>query len=245
MSNTRKTILWSALALTVLILGATSGWAAEPYLIDSVALPQSPALAQGLRVALNPQGSLLYTYSNGLREPICEIFFVKTIAGQASASASGTVRYGNLKPGSLIGVIHLLREATEDYYVDSHNQKLKPGYYTMRYAVLPAGTYANGPVMGDFVVLSKANGDTNPARILTAKELVQRGQWVSGTSQPACMPLVPADPKTTQSPAVTEDDQGVGTFQVTLHLASKRGSASPDVALAMVVLTPAPHPEGS
>lgn len=243
MSNTRKEIRLPAFVLTVLTLCATSAWAAEPYLIESVALPATPALSQSLRSALNTQGSLLYTYSNGLKEPICEIFLARTVASQASASP--TTHYGNLSPGSFIGVIHLLREATEDYYVDSHNQKLKPGYYTMRYAVLPAGTYANGPVMGEFVILSKAHGDADPTRILPPAELKKRGQWVSGTSLPACMPLVAADPKSKQSPAVIEDDQGVGTFQVTLHLTPKKGTSSPDLALAMVLLTPAPHPEGS
>jgi hypothetical protein len=253
-SNTRKRIFLSAIVLAA-TLCSLSAWAAEPYLIDSVALPASPAIAQSLRAALNPQGSLLYTYSNGLREPICEIFLVKavsgqaakTVAGQASASdsAAPAMHYPNLSPGSLIGVIHLLREATEDYYVDSHDQKLKPGYYTMRYAVLPAGTYANGPVMGEFVVLSKAHGDTDPARTVPAKELLKHGQWVSGTSLPACMQLVPVDPKSKQSPAVIEDGQGVGTFQVTLHLAPEKGASSSELDLAMVLLTPAPHPEGS
>jgi hypothetical protein len=250
-SRTRR-ILLSACVLTVVIC-ATLSWAAEPYLIDSVALPASPAIPQSLRAALNAQGSLLYTYSNGLKEPICEIFLAKAVTGQSvtpaqnQAPASGlpAMHYRNLSPGSLIGVIHLLREATEDYYVDSHEQKLKPGYYTLRYALLPAGTYANGPVMGEFAVLSKARGDADPARLWSAKELMQRGQWVSGTSQPACLPLVPADPKSKQSPAILEDDQGVGTFQVTLHVAATKGAASSDLDLAMVVLTPAPHPEGS
>ncbi|MGC1371673.1 MAG: hypothetical protein WA824_06005 [Candidatus Sulfotelmatobacter sp.] len=167
------------------------------------------------------------------------------MATQAPASAPTTMHYPNLSPGALIGVIHLLREATEDYYVDSHDQKLKPGYYTMRYALLPAGTYANGPVMGEFVVLSKAHGDTDPARIIPGKELLKNGQWVSRTSLPACMQLVPADPKSKQSPAVIEDGQGVGTFQVTLHLAPEKGASSSELDLAMVLLTPAPHPEGS
>lgn len=253
MANTGKRILLSAFVLPVLSLYAMSAWAAEPYLIDSVPLPKPPVLAQALQAALDPQGFLLYTYTNGLREPICEIFLVKTVAGQvaktvagqAPASAPATMHYPNLSPGSLIGVIHLLREATEDYYVDSHDQKLKPGYYTMRYALLPAGTYANGQVLGEFVVLSKARADTDPARIIPSKELLKHGQWVSGSSLPACMQLVPADPKSKQSPAVIEDGQGVGTFQVTLHLAPEKGSSSSELDLAMVLLTPAPHPEGS
>ncbi len=42
-----------------------------------------------------------------------------------------------------------------------------------------------------------------------------------------------------------EDGQGVGTFQVTLHLAPEKGASSSELHLAMVLLTPAPHPEGS
>ncbi len=240
-----KRISLAAFAVTALTLCATSAWAVEPYLIDSAALPAPPALSQSLLAGLNAQGSLLYTFSNGLKEPICEIFLVKAVAAQAVAPASRNMRYGNLSPGTLIGVIHLLREATEDYYVDFHTQKLKPGYYTMRYALLPAGTYANGPELGEFVVLSPASRDSDPARILPVNELMSLSQSVSGTSQPASMQLVPADPKSKPAPAVTEDDQGVGTLQVRLQLTPRKGASSPELALAMVVLTPAPHPEGS
>ena len=192
MSNTRKRIFLSAIVLAA-TLWAMSAWAAEPYLIDSVALPASPAIAQSLRAALNPQGFLLYTYTNGLREPICEIFLVKAVSGQAaktvseqasaSDSAPPTMHYGNLSPGSLIGVIHLLREATEDYYVDSHDQKLKPGYYTMRYAVLPAGTYANEPAPGEFAASARRTVTPIPLASYPPKNC---SSTVSGSPAPAC-----------------------------------------------------------
>ena len=95
------------------------------------------------------------------------------------------------------------------------------------------------------MVLSPAGRDADPARILPVKELMSLGQSVSGTSQPASMQLVPADPKSKRAPTVTEDDQGIGTFQFKLHLTPGKGDSSAELALAVVVLTPASHPEGS
>jgi len=244
MSRVSRRVLLTLLLCPALALCAKPASAAEPYLIEAAALPSPAALPQSLLDGLNPQGSLLYTFSNGLKEPICEIFLAKAIAAQGAPGVAHKMQYGNLSPGTLIGVIHLLREATEDYYVDFHSQKLKPGYYTLRYALLPAGTYAHGPVLGEFVVLSPAGRDRDPAQILPRQELMQLGNSVSGSNQPASLQLVPADPKS-KAPAMTEDDQGVGTFQARLILAPGEAGPSHDLPLAMIVLTPAPHPEGS
>src|SRR5579859_7415135 len=150
-----------------LLLFATQlATATEPYFIDPATLHTSAGLPQKLVNGLNPDGWLLFTESNGLREPICEIFLAKTVAAHA-ASATGNLRFTDIKEGALIGVVHLLPEATEDYSADIHNQKLEPGYYTLRYAVLPAGTYEHGVEMGEFVVLKSAAYDSDATRILS------------------------------------------------------------------------------
>jgi hypothetical protein len=243
-SGAKKSLL-ATLACTGLTLCISFAWAVESYFIDPATLPAAPVLSQSLLDSLNPRGSRLYTYSNGLREPFCEIFLVKTVSAQAAPPASGRIQYGKLIPGTLIGVIHLLRETPDDYFVDFHSQKLKPGYYTMRYAVLPVGTYADGPELGDVVVLSPATKDSDPVHIPPVEELMSLGRSVSGGNQPASMQLVSFDPGNKRAAAVTENRQGIVRFQFRLRLTSNKGESSPELAVAMVVLTPAVHTLGS
>jgi len=235
---------WGALCLALMV-GASQAWAAEPYYIDSATLGSSSAVPQRLVDGLNQRGWVLYTESNGLKEQICEIFLAKAVETQSAKPASSHINYGRLKPGALVGVVHLLPEATEDYSADSHDQKLKPGYYTMRYAVMPAGTYEHGVELGDFVVLSPVSMDQDPGRILKPEELAEFGASSTGTDTAATMPLVASDTSAQTFPNVTMDDAGICTFHARLQLASMQGSTSKELEIAIVMLTPVPHPEGS
>jgi hypothetical protein len=233
---------WLVLIMAV-TLGTFPAWAVEPYSTEPAKPKVSDQLPASLVENLDPTGTLLFTYSNGLKEAICEIFWAKTVALQSTAS-TGLLRYSDLKPGSFVGVIHLLPEATEDYYEDYHNQKLKPGFYTMRYAVLPAGIGANGPIQGDFLVLSPARLDRDARHILPSEDLVKLGRLVSRTDLPASMRLVSADVKTDPFPPLKTDDVGICVMQVMLHGKPVSG-APPRMALAMVVVTPVPDLGGS
>jgi hypothetical protein len=244
LKSSRKVGSWFALCL-LLLVGGHQAWAAEPYYVDSAASRSTPEMSKTLADGLNQRGWVLYTENNGLREQICEIFLAKTVATQSAKPASGKIRYGTLKPGALVGVVHLLPEATEDYSVDSHDQKLKPGYYTMRYAVMPAGTYEHGVELGDFVVLIPANLDQDPERILTPEELAHLGSVSTGTDTAATMPMVPSNTNEQKFPNMTMNDAGIGTFHARLQLAPAKGVSSKDLEIAIVMLTPVPHPEGS
>lgn len=242
-SHTRRIGFWAALCL-LLIVAPDRAWTADRYLIGSANLLTSPSLPHTIVDVVNQQGWLLYTESYGIKEPICEIFLAKTVAAQSARPASGKMRYSSLKEGALIGVLHLLPEATEDYSADFQNQKLEPGYYTMRYAVMPAGTYENGTKLGEFVVLSPASMDQDPGRILKAGELAHLGASTSGTDVAASMALVAPD-TSRQFPTVRADETGMCIFQVRLRLASTKGHPSRELPLAIAMLTPLRGEEGS
>jgi len=241
----RRGIGFSAAICLLLIVGADRAWSAERYLIGPATLQASPSVSQNLVDAVNPQGWVLYTQSYGIKEQICEIFLAKMVATQSASHASGKMPYSSLKEGALVGVIHLLPEATEDYSVDFHNQELKPGYYTMRYAVMPAGTYENGTKPGEFVVLSPANMDRDPSHILKAEELARFGAFTSGTDVAASMELVAPETSTREFPTVKVDETGMCIFQVRLRLAATKASSSRELALAIAMFTPLHGPEGS
>ena len=239
----QRYVAFGVFAVIALAFRVPLGWAQESYSVEPAALRPSADLPHSLAEGLDPQGSLLYTESNGLKEPICEIFLARTVS--AESAPAGKLRYGQLRLGALIGVIHLLPEATEDYYEDLHEQKLKPGFYTMRYAVMKSGTSASGPEVGELVILSPASKDSDPQRVLPMAELIRQGRLVSGTELPAGMELAAAGSGSRDSPTVSTSERGVGTFQVKLHLASGQNVAAQELAFAVIVLTPSPHPAGS
>lgn len=230
-------------AVTLLLtLAVNRVWAAEPYYIEPFTLPASD-VPQALASGINPQGWQLYTETNGLKEAICQVYMAKSVAGQVTP-APGKLRYTVLRPGALVGLVHLLPEATDDYAADTHEQKLKPGYYTMRYAVMPAGTYAKGPVLGEFVVLIPAAQDQDPSRVLDKDQLDDLAAN-SGTDSPATMALAAPESGVHKLPKVSMDEQGVCTFQAQVQMAPSGASAAKPLDIAIVMLTPIPHPEGS
>jgi hypothetical protein len=223
-----------------LAIGAASAWGTEvePFSIEPVAPHASKSLPQTMVDTLDPQGSLLFTYTNGLKMPVCEIFWAKTVAGLDGDSASNKISYRNLKPGALIGVIHFLEDASEDYREDSHDQKLNPGYYTMRYASLSDSD------TDDSVLLSPVNLDRSLEPV-PFDELVRQSRAASRTKQPAVMSLVPVALIGNEFPDVKTDGQGTWTVQVKIHVKPATSGSARDLALAIVVVTPKQESDGS
>ena len=158
--------------------------------------------------------------------------------GREERSAGGKVLYGELKPGALVGVIHFLEESSEDYREDFHDQKLKPGYYTMRYAVMTGDS-------SDFLVLGPATLDPGPERVLEAGELDRLGQAASSTEEPAVLRLVASDKNDKSSPDVISADDGSCVLQNKVQVKSERSGLPHDVTVAVIVATPIEEEGGS
>jgi hypothetical protein len=214
-------------------------WAVEPYSIESIKISSTSSVPKNIVDDLDPQGLLLSTFENGIKEPICEIFLAKTTPAVAVAHPATDNGYASISQGALVGLIHLLPEATEDYYEDFSNQKLKPGYYTMRYAVLPAGIGEHGPVPGDFVVLSPITQDQDPLRTLGFDEMVRLGKLASHGEEAARMQLVQPEKTKNPLPDVSVDSSGVATLHFKLHLTGAKVDPQ-GLELALVVVTPIP-----
>ncbi len=240
---------WSLpLLLGLILVTSAAAWArvAEPYSIEPVQLQSSPKLPRTLANALDTQGSVLFTSENGVRMNVCEVFWAKAVSGQDAPSKIGTLVYGNLKPGALVGVVHFLPEADQEYRKDSNDQKLKPDYYTMRYGILQSGTSPGGPEAGEFVLLSPVSLDRDPMRVMPANELIRLSRFASHTRKPAVMNLIEVTTAPKNFPGVTTDYAGTCVMQVKLHVkGGKRASTEQDLALAIVIMTPLVEGEGS
>lgn len=219
-------------------------WGADRYLIGPATL-QASSMPREIVEKVNPKGWVLYTQSYNIREEICEIFVAKDAMTKPASSPSDKTPYSTLKESTFVGVIHLFPEATEDYSAESHNQTLKPGYYTLRYAVMAAGTYENGTKPGDFLVLSPVGLDQDPNRVLTTAELSRFGSATSGSDVPATMELVAPDSGNKQLPSVKIDETNMAIFQAQLPLTSKSGHPTRSLPLAIGLVTPLRGPKGS
>ena len=221
----------------LLVISVHTAWGVEPYSIEAAEL-QAADLPQSIASNLNAQGLRIFTYSEGLKMSICEIFWATTVTAQDGRPGLGRASYDNLKSATLLGVLRFLPEAGEEYREDFHDQKLKPGYYTMRYGVLPGGD------AGDFLLLSPATVDRDPKVALSNDQLMRQSRLASGTDQPAVLRLVPTEEGDKDFPSVRMDEGGTCILQVKLHAKSNTGPAH-ELALAVILINPIPDDDGS
>jgi hypothetical protein len=233
---TIKTGLLKRLFLVAAVIAsAVLLWAAEPYTIEQVELKASGELPDKLAEQLDSQGIRLITESNGLRVEICELFWAKTVIAQAQ-HPTHQPHYRVLAPGALVGVIHFPPQTSEDYREDFHDQKLKAGYYSMRYAMLQE---EEGH---DVVLLSRADHDVE--NTIPIDELKRRSRIATGTNQPAILKLVSPELGNVNYPGLRTDDQGTCIVQVKLHVKSTTNPVG-EFAFAMIVVTPQKEQGGS
>ncbi len=168
---------------------------------------------------------------------VCEVFWAKKI--RSGAESPSGVLYGNLKQGSLIGIIHFL--VIERYVRDYRSQMLRPGYYTMRYAIMPKGANENEP--RDFVLLTPVSADRSPTVVLPLTTLVHRSRLASPIHRPVAMSLVAIDTDE-RFPSLITDDQGTSVLQVKLPSVASGGKVAQSIPIALVVITWIPEDLG-
>ncbi len=97
------------------------------------------------------------------------------------------VQYGQIEPGSLVGVIQIV-----DGWSDYKKNAIAAGTYTLRYGVMPAdGNHMGVSVYRDFLLLVAPAQDPGPDRSLTYDELVAASILASGVPHPAVLALFP------------------------------------------------------
>jgi hypothetical protein len=223
---------------------AMLAWVVQPYITELIKV-SSTELPDKIAEALNPTGVLVAHDVNGTKQSICEIYWAKAISAATISHPQTRSGYASIRQGALVGVIHLLPEATDDYFEDFENQELKPGYYTMRYAVMQAGIGENGPLSGDFVVLSPIALDYDPAKILTVEEMVRLGKVASRGEEPARIQLVKVGDISKTLPEVVTDENGGGTLHFKLKLNRASASHVQELTMALLVVRPKPDLGGS
>jgi hypothetical protein len=149
-----------------------------------------PAASDALKKSLEPKGWRV-SLADGA---YCDIW-LRAVIPNGKTDAAGAV-YTWIGDSTLVGVITFARATT-----DFRGQSIKPGSYTIRYAVHPTdGNHMGISPIRDFLVMLPVATDPNPDVQFKFEELTKMSTKVTGTSHPGILSLIqlasaPAAPK--------------------------------------------------
>ncbi len=197
------------LALAVCSLAADKVEPA-PAVPDSVPAPIRDAVdAKGFRV----------TSEGGTVADV----WLRTSVPAGPKQDSGTILYSELQPGTFVGVLSFPKPGG-----DFRGQTIAPGYYTLRYELLPEdGNHMGVAPNRDFLLLVPVAADPGPATQVKYDDLIKLSAKASGTSHPAAMAMVPASPA--PQPTATTNADGYLIFS------AKMNSSSGELPFSLVV----------
>lgn len=194
-------ILASQLVLAGMAFGQT-------YKVESAGAPPASDLPKPLQDALESQGARVVSGQGGT---LMEVWLSKTVATKASAGGSSDFLYGSLSEGVFLGVLHFPAQGA-----DFRGQAIKPGFYTLRYGLIPQdGNHMGVNPTRDTLVLSPVAVDNDLGTALKFEDLVKLGRQASGTPHPGFLVAAPVNGDS--FPAVVKDDQGHWNLQVKVH----------------------------
>jgi hypothetical protein len=194
-------ILASQLVLAGMAFGQT-------YKVENAGAPPAADLPKPLQDALESQGARVV---NGQGGTVLEVWLSKTVPTKSGAGNSSDFLYGSLSEGVLVGVLHFPAQGA-----DFRGQAIKPGYYTLRYGLIPQdGNHMGVNPTRDVLVLCPVAADNDLGTALKFDDLVKLGRQASGTPHPGF--LIGAPVNGDSFPAVVKDDQGRWNLQVKVH----------------------------
>jgi hypothetical protein len=193
-------ILASQLVLASMAYGQT-------YKVENAGAPPAD-LSKPLQDALESQGTRVVDAQGGT---LLEVWLRKSVPTSASPSASSDFLYGSLSEGVFVGVLHFPSPGA-----DFRGQAIKPGFYTLRYGLIPQdGNHMGVNPTRDVLVLCPAAADNEVGTALKFDDLVKLGRQASGTPHPGFLVGAPVNGDT--YPAVVKDDQGHWNLQVKIR----------------------------
>jgi hypothetical protein len=194
-------ILASQLVLAGMAFGQT-------YKVENAGAPPAADLSKPLQDALESQGARVVNAQGGT---LLEVWLAKTVTTSASASGSSDFLFPSLSEGVFLGVLHFPSQGA-----DFRGQAIKPGFYTLRYGLIPQdGNHMGVNPTRDVLLLCPVAADNDLGRALKFDELVKLGRQASGAPHPGF--LVGAPVNGDSFPAVVKDDQGHWNLQVKVH----------------------------
>jgi hypothetical protein len=201
---------------------SAAAFAAEPK-IEKVNRPAQSPVSGAVWQVLEADGFRI-DLDDG---PFCEIWLRKSVP-VSSEKGSEEAMFRELAPSTMLGIINFLKSST-DYKGDP----IKPGFYTLRFELLPAdGNHLGVAPNPDFVLIMPAS-DSDPSAKLKFQDMVSLSRKATESQHPGPLSLVQPD-KTV--PGISKDDQDHWVFSANIMLSS--GSK---LAVGLVVKGTAPQ----
>jgi len=182
----------------VCVLGLCTAAAAEEYGIDTVEQAAPAEVSPDVAKQLLP---VSFKISNG-KKAVCEIWLTEKWPIKAGFKATEEVLYP-FEVGELIGVLKFPRKIT-----DFRGQEIAGGVYTLRYGQQPVdGNHVGTSPTRDFLLLSPAAEDKNPARV-DKENLFKISKDAAKSTHPAIMTVLPVPAETDPAtvPAMVHDE---------------------------------------
>lgn len=167
------------LTAILVLVAAAMAVAQENVKVETVALPTGADVPKPLLDVLEPQGARVVKDEG----TICEVWLRKGLTLGPPAGGLGDILFGQLGTGNLIGMLHFSSQGA-----DFRGQPIKPGYYALRYALIPQ----DGAHMGvfptrDVLKLTPAAADTKLDEKLGTAEMTALSLKASGSPHPAIL----------------------------------------------------------
>lgn len=205
-----KSVTVFRLTLAACLFFSLSAFGQGSYKVEAIGAPASSDVPKAWLEALEAQGARVA----GDQGVVCEVWLRKAVPFKA-AGEPGEVLYGALSNGAVLGVLRFPSAA-----VDFRGQTIKPGYYVMRYALIPQdGSHMGVYATRDVVVLSPVATDIEITKDLAFDDLVKLSRLASGTPHPAFLVMSPVS-EGQSFPAVVKDDQEHWNLQLKLKSTS-------------------------
>jgi len=174
----RRSHTW---ALILLVGGACSALA-QGGRVEVIGPLTASSVSESVRQALEPKG---YRVLRADGRPVCDVWFRHAVPLGAGKAAEPDVVYAGLEESTLVGVI-VFPEPTTDY----RGQAIRPGAYTLRYALHPAdGNHMGIAPNRDFLLLIPADLDREVTARYSFEDLVKLSAKAAGTNHPAGLSL--------------------------------------------------------
>jgi len=197
MKLSRLFAVCSGLALA-LLYGAAIPAAAQSYKAEKAALPPPQELSAGVRDTLSGD-AFRVTGPNGM---LCEVWLRKAVPSKPVAIPNNSIAFGQIAEGTLVGAIRFPSSA-----IDYRGTGIRPGVYTLRYALIPEdGNHLGAaPPQRDFLLLGPAADDTDPATV-TRDQTLDLSRKVTGMRHPTVWSLSPSTIGVPDLPTMSHQD---------------------------------------
>jgi len=198
----------------------------KSYKVEAIGELKEAKVAEAVRGALEAKG-LRVTDDQG--KTICEIWFRKEIpTGKGEVMGAS---FGQIAEGTFAGVINFPSNTS-----DFRGQGVKPGWYTLRYAlILQDGNHLGVSPARDFFLLCPAADDKDPNATLKMEELLKLSRAAIGAGHPSPWFFAPATSAEKELPKIVRNEN----HHVILE--TKLATNSGQLAIGLVVVGSTDH----